>query len=60
MGGFDSARPHKHGGTNRAAVWILIDYLLEQAALNAHHKTQPEADSEPAAEPQTVQLHMEM
>jgi hypothetical protein len=38
----------------RAAVRILIDYLLEQAALNDHSETQAEADSELVAEPQTV------
>jgi hypothetical protein len=56
VGGFDSARLRKYGGTIRAAVRILIDYLLEQGALNDHSETQTEADSELVAEPQTVQL----
>ncbi len=40
----------------RAAVRILIDYLLERASLNRENQTQTEAKNELAAEPQAVQL----
>ena len=59
-GGFCSARLRKHGGTIRAALRIQIDYLLQQVARSGQNEMQTEADSEPAAEPQTVQLHIEM
>jgi hypothetical protein len=44
----------------RAAVRILIDYLLETAVLNGQDETQTEAASEPVTEPQTVQSRLEM
>ncbi len=43
----------------RAAVRILIEYLLERASLNDDNETQTEAEDEPDAEPQTVQLRLE-
>jgi hypothetical protein len=44
----------------RAAVRILIDYLLETASLNEQNQTQTEAESELATEPQAVQLCLEL
>jgi hypothetical protein len=44
----------------RAAVRILIDYLLERASLNRQNQTQTEAGRELAAEPQAVQLCLEL
>jgi hypothetical protein len=52
--------PEQKERLRAAAVRILIDYLLEQAALNRQHETQTEADSELVAEPQTVQSRLEM
>jgi hypothetical protein len=43
----------------RAAVRILIDYLLDRASLKDENETQTEAKDEPDAEPQTVQLPLE-
>jgi hypothetical protein len=60
LGGFDSARLRKHGGTIRAAVRIQIDYLLKQAALSGQNEMQTEADSDLVAEPQAVQLHLQL
>ena len=40
----------------RAAVRILIDYLLDRASLKDENETQTEAKDEPDAEVQAVQL----
>ena len=57
---FDDLTPEQRERL-RAAVRILIDYLLEQASLNDEEdETQAEkVDSEASAEPQPVQLPME-
>jgi hypothetical protein len=47
-------------GRLRAAVRILIEYLLERASLNDDEDdTQAEEDTEPSVEPQPVQLPLE-
>jgi hypothetical protein len=51
VGGFNSARLRKHGGTSQAEIHILVDYLLEQTALNGHIEAPTEAGSILAAEP---------
>jgi hypothetical protein len=43
----------------RAAVRILIDYLLDRASLKDENETQTEAKDGPEAEPQTVQLPLQ-
>jgi len=43
----------------RAAVRILIEYLLERAPLNDQDETRTEAEDEPATEPQTVPLRLD-
>jgi len=43
----------------RAAVRILIEYLLERAPLSDQDETRTEAEDEPATEPQTVPLRLD-
>ena len=50
----------EHRERLRAAVRLMIAYLLDNATLNCNNETEPEVESVSATDGRVVQLHLEL